>query len=181
MASFTKEVNRRLAKRPLKTNGRLTNRQLTSLVKEATGVGRVFQPIRKWQLQIWSRTSTLHTGGYRLQTTIRWHWRLPSQNLVIRTGVTGGPWLVTIVFWVFNYCCLISCLFITWTATAILKTCEISMAGRDVRNIGACFLFRIRGLQNGGGVKFVDFWQKFDGQPILKLLLKYGPKMSLPK
>ena len=37
MASFTKEVNWRLAKRPLKTNGRLANPQLTSLVKEVTG------------------------------------------------------------------------------------------------------------------------------------------------
>ena len=37
MASFTKEVNPRLAKRPLKTNGRLANLRLTSLVKEATG------------------------------------------------------------------------------------------------------------------------------------------------
>ena len=31
------EVNPQLAKRPLKTNGRLANRWLTSLVKEATG------------------------------------------------------------------------------------------------------------------------------------------------
>ena len=38
VAYFTKEVNRRLAKRPLKTNGRLANRRLTSLVKEATVV-----------------------------------------------------------------------------------------------------------------------------------------------
>ena len=37
VASFTKEFNPRLAKRPLKTNGRLANRGLTSLVKEATG------------------------------------------------------------------------------------------------------------------------------------------------
>ena len=36
VASFTKEVNPRLAKRPLKTNGRLANPELTSLVKEAT-------------------------------------------------------------------------------------------------------------------------------------------------
>ena len=36
VASFTKEVNPRLAKRPLKTNGRLANLGLTSLVKEAT-------------------------------------------------------------------------------------------------------------------------------------------------
>ena len=33
---FTKEVNLRLAKRPLKTNGCLANCGLTSLVKEAT-------------------------------------------------------------------------------------------------------------------------------------------------
>ena len=37
VASFTKEVTLRLAKRPLKINGRLANRELTSLVKEATG------------------------------------------------------------------------------------------------------------------------------------------------
>ena len=36
LASFTKEVNPRLAKRPLVFNGRLANRRLTSLVKEAT-------------------------------------------------------------------------------------------------------------------------------------------------
>ena len=36
VASFTKEVNPRLAKRPLVFNGRLANRDLTSLVKEAT-------------------------------------------------------------------------------------------------------------------------------------------------
>ena len=36
VASFTKDVNPRLAKRLLKTNGRLANRWLTSLVKEAT-------------------------------------------------------------------------------------------------------------------------------------------------
>ena len=38
VASFTKEVNPWLAKRPLKINGRLTNRELTSLVKEATDI-----------------------------------------------------------------------------------------------------------------------------------------------
>ena len=36
--SFTQEVNPRLAKRPLKNNGRLANRGSTSLVKEGTGV-----------------------------------------------------------------------------------------------------------------------------------------------
>ena len=38
VASFTKEVNRRLAKHTLKTNWRLANRRLNSLVKEATAV-----------------------------------------------------------------------------------------------------------------------------------------------
>ena len=38
VASLTDGVNPRLAKRPLKTNGRLANLELTSLVKEATGV-----------------------------------------------------------------------------------------------------------------------------------------------
>ena len=39
VTSFTKEVNPRLAKRPLITNACLANLELTSLVKEATGVG----------------------------------------------------------------------------------------------------------------------------------------------
>ena len=38
VAAFTKEVDPRLAKRPLKTNGRLANHGLISLVKEAEGV-----------------------------------------------------------------------------------------------------------------------------------------------
>ena len=38
LASFTKEDNPRLAKRPSKINGRLTNLELTSLVKDGTGV-----------------------------------------------------------------------------------------------------------------------------------------------
>ena len=38
VASFTKDVIQRLAKRPLKTSGRVANRGLTSLVKEATSV-----------------------------------------------------------------------------------------------------------------------------------------------
>ena len=37
VASLTKEVNPRLAKRPLIFNGRLVNRGLTSLVKGAIG------------------------------------------------------------------------------------------------------------------------------------------------
>ena len=41
VASFTKEVNLRLAKSPLKTKGCLANRGLTSLVKEATGVNEL--------------------------------------------------------------------------------------------------------------------------------------------
>ena len=43
MTSFTKEVNPRLAKRPLKTYGRLANLGLTSLVKYANGVSDLLQ------------------------------------------------------------------------------------------------------------------------------------------
>ena len=42
VASFTKDVNPRLANGPLESNGPLANRGLTSLVKEATGV-RVYK------------------------------------------------------------------------------------------------------------------------------------------
>ena len=44
-ASFTKEVNPRLAESPLKTNGRLGNRGLTSLVKGATGDKLLSEPM----------------------------------------------------------------------------------------------------------------------------------------
>ena len=37
LASFTKEVNPRLAKRPLKTSGRFANLELNCVVKDATG------------------------------------------------------------------------------------------------------------------------------------------------
>ena len=53
VASFTKEVNLRLAKRPLKTNGRLANHRLTSLVKEATD---------RRQTITWTNTGLLATG-----------------------------------------------------------------------------------------------------------------------
>ena len=43
VASFTKEVNPRLAKRPLKTTGRLANLELTFLVKEATVRGTIVE------------------------------------------------------------------------------------------------------------------------------------------
>ena len=49
VGSFTKEVNPRLAKRPLKTNGRLANRGLTSLVKEPTA-GVHSADIRCWSI-----------------------------------------------------------------------------------------------------------------------------------
>ena len=45
VASFTKEINLRWAKRPLKTNGRFANRGLTSLVKEATGDQPLSEPM----------------------------------------------------------------------------------------------------------------------------------------
>ena len=38
VTSFNKKVNPQLAKRPLKTNGRLSNRGLTSLVRDHSGM-----------------------------------------------------------------------------------------------------------------------------------------------
>ena len=57
VVSFTKDVNPRLAKRPLVFNGRLANRGLTSLVKEATAGRHAFIfdtfeiNLRPWKLQ----------------------------------------------------------------------------------------------------------------------------------
>ena len=56
VASFTKEVNSILAKRPLVFNGRLANRGLTSLVKEATG---------QHQAIIWATAGILLIGPLR--------------------------------------------------------------------------------------------------------------------
>ena len=46
VSSFSKEVNPRLVKRPLKTNGRLANRGLTSLVKDALVFRCIFNSSR---------------------------------------------------------------------------------------------------------------------------------------
>ena len=54
VAFFTKEVNPRLVKHPLKTNGRLANLELTSLVKEATRCN-IFC-ILKTQLKIFAKS-----------------------------------------------------------------------------------------------------------------------------
>ena len=43
VASFTQEVDWHLAKHPLVFNGRLANRQLASIVKEATGTNELKQ------------------------------------------------------------------------------------------------------------------------------------------
>ena len=50
VASFTKELNQRLAKRPLVCNGRLANHVLTSLVKETTDDtwSQVLPDLAKW-------------------------------------------------------------------------------------------------------------------------------------
>ena len=51
MASFTKEVNPRLAKCPLRTNRRLANRGLTSIVKEAIDgqiISKLYVEIKSW-------------------------------------------------------------------------------------------------------------------------------------
>ena len=67
MASFSKEVNPRLVKGPLKTNGHLANRGLTYLVKEATGVCTTKNIAKK--LQICWKFSLLYFKKINLITT----------------------------------------------------------------------------------------------------------------
>ena len=76
VASFTKEVNPRLAKRPLKTNGRLANLELTSLVKEATGY------VSWWrhQLEIFSELLAICAGNSPFPG------EFPTQRPVTRSG-----------------------------------------------------------------------------------------------
>ena len=70
-ASFAKEVNSRLAKRRLVSNGRLPNRRLTSLVKEAT-VGQLTSECysdtcnvgcRPWALTRYAKLRAVHAPG----------------------------------------------------------------------------------------------------------------------
>ena len=51
------------------------------------------------------------------------------------------------------------------------------MADGDVRKYWGLFFVQNDRPANGGGVNFINFLQKFDRQPILKLLLKYCSKM----
>ena len=70
VASFTKEVNPRLAKRPLKINGRLANHELTSLVKEATAV----------------RRRTLISHNLTFITTTQMNHRVSVESIVMSVG-----------------------------------------------------------------------------------------------
>ena len=68
VAFFTKEVNPRLAKRPLKSNGRLANRGLTSFVKDATVIHmRLFYVLAKaWPMRknFIYQIGNIHGGAY---------------------------------------------------------------------------------------------------------------------
>ena len=72
VASFTKEVNRRLAKRPLKTNGRLANFGLTSLVKEATGHNERNDPVSPIDIAETLQTITAKSFSWM---KICWVWK----------------------------------------------------------------------------------------------------------
>ena len=61
----TKEVNSRLAKRPLVFNGCLANRRLTSLVKEATGI----QVSQHWFRQ-WLGTKSFNIAGIYYEVSL---------------------------------------------------------------------------------------------------------------
>ena len=84
VASFTKEVNQRLANRPLVFNGRLANRGSTPLVKEATGdcsaANAVWGNLRLWQRALWVGVSNLPAPIYWTPRSKSWitiqifHW-----------------------------------------------------------------------------------------------------------
>ena len=128
---------------------------------------------------LWRHRNETLKASFRLQTTIRWRQWLPS--LITRIEVPGCLWLATIDFWIFNYDCL-RCLFIIWTVTAMLKNLRFQLPVGMYKKSATCFfLCRMIDPQIGGGVKFVNISENFDGQAMLKLLLKCCPKMVLQK
>ena len=68
VSSFTKEVNPRLAKHPLKINGLLANRELTSLVKEDTGVKLRMKMLLE---QGWQVMLQLHLNDQQVYSLLR--------------------------------------------------------------------------------------------------------------
>ena len=84
MASFTKKVNRRLAKRPLVFNGRLANRGLTSLVKEATVTTKICMAL--WR-HMASATVAQHLTGL---------WRQQCNDVTRGYGISARPILHTV-------------------------------------------------------------------------------------
>ena len=75
-ANLVKKINQRIAKRPLNTNGRLADRGLTSLVKEATGIHVI----------------NLYSSGL-----LRWHWDRIQDNSssaldTINVAADHRPW-----------------------------------------------------------------------------------------
>ena len=105
VASFTKEVDWRLAKRPLKTNGCLANHQLASLVKEASDgpPGVVFTNFitmtsqwARWRLK--SPASPLFTRPF-IRAPIKENIKAP-RHWPLRGEFTGDlhKWPVTEIF-----------------------------------------------------------------------------------
>ena len=103
MASFTKEVKPQLAKRPLKTNGRLANLELTSLVKEATSTKAIIWlshtvPVKQpWRIWVYESLYTHYIG-----TTKPNHERISLEMLynsvqlvgIYQSVTANKPWLL---------------------------------------------------------------------------------------
>ena len=65
---FSKDVNHRLAKRPMVFNGRLGNRGLTSLVKEATGSSTAVENFEQGGFEFVQLLWSHHNSNSRLFT-----------------------------------------------------------------------------------------------------------------
>ena len=85
-ASFTNEVNSRLARRPLVFNGHLSNHELTSLVKEATGTddlttAKQSTPNRNCIYTMWLTVPKIR-GLFNIKMP-SWQYKFLSQNLFL--------------------------------------------------------------------------------------------------
>ena len=102
VASFTKEVNQRLAKRPLVLEWHLANRRLTSLVKKATD-GLASQP-SYWSIVLnkWDPQTLLITSNRRIQFMARKDFLLMNIELTSDTEWMNSCCNHSFLFYVFG-------------------------------------------------------------------------------
>ena len=109
-ASFTNEVNSRLARRPLVFNGHLSNHELTSLVKEATGTDDITTakqstPNRNCIYTMWLTVPKIR-GLFNIKMP-SWQYKFLSQNKMVSQQFyfydgnhTHGPLARYVKLWV---------------------------------------------------------------------------------